>query len=94
MTAATLEPKARITARVAPSVQSVLEDAAAFLGVPLNSFIISAAVEKAGQVLATERTIKLSREDAELFAGVMENPPGPNEAVLRAAKSYGEIVLE
>ena len=89
-----VESKTRITARVSPSVQSVLEEAAAFLGVPLNSFIVSSAVEKAADVLATERTIKLSRQDAELFASMMETPPGPNKALLKAAESYGTMVRE
>src|SRR5687768_445795 len=47
--------KSRITARVNGSVHEVLENAAAILGVPLNSFIVTAAVEKASSLLAAER---------------------------------------
>ncbi len=39
-----LEPQARSTARVTASVQSVLENAAADWGVPLNRFVVRAAV--------------------------------------------------
>ena len=94
MATTALKPKARITARVPASVQSILEEAAAFLGVPVNSFVVSAAVEKAGDVLASDRTIKLSREDAELFASMLENPPGPNKALLKAAKAYSKRTRE
>jgi uncharacterized protein (DUF1778 family) len=88
------ESKSRITARVTPSVQSLLEEAAACLGIPLNSFVVSAAVEKAGAVLETERVIRLSREDAELFARTLDNPSGPNESLLKAAQTYRGAVGE
>jgi uncharacterized protein (DUF1778 family) len=93
-TSASPETKARITARVPTSVQSVLEEAAAYMGVPLNSFLVSAAVEKAGEVLAAERIIRLSRRDAEFFASVMENPPGPNQALRKAAQTYRNTIRE
>ena len=94
MATALVENKARITARVTTSVQSLLEEAAAFLGVPLNSFVVSAAVEKASELLETERQIKLGKEDAELFISLMDNPPGPNAALVKAAKTYREMVRE
>ena len=92
MATAALAPNARITARVTASVQSVLEEAAAFLGVPLHSFIVSAAVEKASDVLAAERRIKLGRQDAEFLARVMENPPEPAAALLAAAKKHRQMI--
>lgn len=85
MATAAIEPKNRITARVTPSVQSMLEEAAAFLGVPLNSFLVSAAVEKAGDVLAKERSIRLTSRDAGFLSELMENPPEPNAYLLAAA---------
>jgi uncharacterized protein (DUF1778 family) len=94
MPTAIVEPKARITARVTASVQSVLEEAAAYLGVPLNSFVVSAAVEKAGDVLESERRILLSQKDAAVFAELLENPPGPNAALLKAAQTYRATVRE
>lgn len=84
MATVALEPKHRITARVTNSVQSMLEEAAAFLGVPLNSFLVSAAVEKAVDVLAKERSIKLTSRDAEFLSELMENPPEPNAYLLAA----------
>ena len=89
-----VEPKTRITARVTASVQSVLEEAAACLGVPLNSFVVSAAVEKAGDVLESERRILLSQKDAAIFAELLENPPGPNAALLKAFQTYQKVVRE
>jgi uncharacterized protein (DUF1778 family) len=94
MATATLEAKSRITARVPTSIQLVLEQAAAYLGVPLNSFVVTAAVEKANELLAAERAIQLGRKDAELFAKLLENPPAPSPALLEAGKAYQEMIRE
>lgn len=94
MTTATLEPKARITARVPASVQNVLEEAAACMGVPVNSFLVSAAVEKANKVLEAERTIHLTPRDAEFIAQLVQNPPQPNAALREAARAYREMIGE
>jgi uncharacterized protein (DUF1778 family) len=69
-----------------PSAHSLLEDAALFLGVPLNSFIISAATEKASEVLAKERLITLSPQDAAFVAERMANPKKPNAYLRKAVK--------
>jgi uncharacterized protein (DUF1778 family) len=78
--------KPRITTRMTPKAHAVVEDAAAVLGVPLNSFIISAAVEKASDVLAKERLITLSPRDAEFVAERIEKPGKPNKFLINAVK--------
>jgi len=88
------EPKSRITARVGESVQALLEEAAAYMGVPLNSFLVSAAVEKAGDVLTMERVIKLGQRDAELIEQMVQNPPEPNGALLEAFAEGERLVGE
>ncbi len=93
-TGGTIEPKARITARVSQSTQAMLEEAAAFMGVPVNSFVVNAAVEKAGDVLAKERVIKLSQRDAGFLARLMENPPEPNASLLNAIAGVKSRVRE
>lgn len=89
-----LKTKARITARVPVSVQAMLEEAAACLGVPVNSFLVSAAVEKANKVLEAERTIHLTPRDAEFIAQLIDRPPSPNAALLEAARTYREMIGE
>ena len=85
-------PKSRITARVNVSVQEVLADAAAILGVPLNSFIVTAAVEKASSLLAAERRVKLGPEDAKFLERLLENPPEPAPALRAAVAKHREIL--
>jgi uncharacterized protein (DUF1778 family) len=75
----------RLTVRVPGSVQAKMEAAAAALGVSLNSFIVGTASREAAEVLARERTITLSPRDVECLTALIENPPEPNEYVLRAA---------
>ena len=94
MTTTTIETKARITARVPASVQSILQEAAASMGVPLNSFVVTAAVEKALDLLAAERSLQLGRRDAELFAQLLENPRAPNAALLEAGSLYKQMIRE
>ena len=58
----------------------------------MNSFIVSAVTEKAGNVLARERSIKLSEEDTKLILSLLENPPAPNEALIEAARLHREMI--
>lgn len=67
----------------------MLEQAAAYLGVPLNSFVVTAAVEKANALLAAAHTIQLGRKDAELFAKMLENSPTPALPCWRLAAPTG-----
>ena len=94
MSITAIESKNRITARVTTSVQSMLEEAAAFLGVPLNSFLVSAAVEKAGDVLAKERSIKLTSRDASFLSELMETPPEPNAYLIKAVADLKSRMAE
>jgi uncharacterized protein (DUF1778 family) len=85
-------PRGRITARVSRAHQDMLEEAAAFLGIPVNSFVVTAAMEKAGEVLETQRTIRMSARDAAVIAESLSNPPAPNAALLEAGKVYKEMI--
>ncbi len=87
-----LETKTRITARVPEPTQTLLEEAAAFSGVSLNSFVVNAAVEKAADVLAAERVIKLAQEDAEQLAQLIESPPEPTDTLVSALKSSESLL--
>ena len=87
-----LETRTRITARVGESTQTLLEEAAAFSGVSINSFVVSAAVEKAGDVLSTERVIRLAQSDAEQIEKIIATPPEPNNALKEAFKSSQSLL--
>ncbi len=87
-------PNSRNNDRVPTSVRMWLEQAAAYLGVPVNSFVVTAAVEKATELLAAEQTIQLGGKDAALFAKLLENPPAPCAALREAGKAYREMIRD
>jgi len=65
----------RITARVTPQVQELLARAAAISGVSsINSFILSAAVDKAKDIIEKESILNLTQKDTVLFLEALENP--------------------
>ena len=65
----------RITARVDIATQDLLAKAAVIAGMPsINAFVVSAAVEKAKQVVEREQTLKLSERDATLLMAVLDKP--------------------
>ncbi|TCS40990.1 DUF1778 domain-containing protein [Reinekea marinisedimentorum] len=79
----------RITARVDADTQDLLAKAAAISGVSsINSFVLSAAIEKAKQVIEREETLKLSQADAILLMEALDKPPTPNAKLKAAAKRY------
>ena len=64
----------RITARVTPQIQELLARAAAISGVSsINSFILSAAVDKAKDIIEKESILDLSQRDTMLFLEALEN---------------------
>ncbi len=65
----------RITARVDVDTQDLLTKAAAIAGMSsINSFVLSAAIEKAKQVIEREQALKLSQADAMLLMEALDRP--------------------
>lgn len=81
-----------ISADVAAHVRARIEEAAAWRGVPIGSFMIEAAVRAADEVIERERLIQLSREDAERMLTLLENPPEPNAALRKAAEAHQRLI--
>lgn len=84
----------RITARVSVDTQELLNKAAALMGISsINSFVVSAAIEKAKKIMAEEEALKLSREDAMLFMDALDKPSKPNKKLNEAFASYEKKTL-
>ena len=81
----------RITARVDIDTQDLLAKAAAISGVSsINSFVLSAAVEKAKQIIEREQALKLSEHDALLLMNALDKPAVANGALQAAFSRYDE----
>lgn len=79
----------RITARVDVDTQDLLNKATAIAGMSsINSFVLSAAVEKAKQIIEREQALKLSQADAMLLMEALDRPATENSKLKAAAQRY------
>ena len=79
----------RITARVDVDTQELLNKATAIAGMSsINSFVLSAAVEKAKQIIEREQALKLSQADAMLLMEALDRPATENSKLKAAAQRY------
>jgi len=83
----------RITTRVDEETQALLSEAAAIAGISsINSFVLSAAIEKAKTLINDQHTLQLSLADARQLFDVLDNPPEPNNYLKRAISKYKKPV--
>ncbi len=79
----------RITARVDADTQSLLNKAAALAGMSsINSFVLSAAVEKAKQIIEQDQVLKLSSNDAKILIDALDRPASINSKLKNAVERY------
>ena len=69
-------------------VHEKLLHAANLSGATLNQFVVQSALEKASAVLEQERALNLTLRDAEILFEAIENPPSPNDQLIKAAQAY------
>ena len=84
----------RFQTRMPYHVHNKLVQASELLGATLNQFIIQSALEKAQSILEQERVLNLTQKDAEIFFEAIENPPQPNEELVKAAIAYKREFLD
>ncbi len=79
----------RITARVDTDTQALLTQAAAITGVSsINSFVLSAAIEKAKKIIEREQLLKLSQRDAIILVDALDSTGQSNSRLNQAAMRY------
>lgn len=78
-----------ITAKVNVDTQDLLAKAAALSGVSsINLFVLSAAIEKAKQVIEHEQTLKINQADAMLLMEAPDKPARENTKLKLASERY------
>lgn len=78
-----------ITDRVDTSTQDLLTQAAALAGISsINSFVLSAAIEKAKDIIERERSLKLSQRDASMLIEALDSTPKLNTRLQQASRLY------
>ncbi len=86
--------KERVEFRTNSQERENFEKAASFLGMNISSFVRMAALERACEILKSEQTLVLSDEDRDLFLNALENPPKPNENLIRAFATHQSMSVE
>lgn len=86
------QDKERITARVPLNVYETLQRAASLIGVPLNSFMVQAALKEAQDYIDRHdmKIIELSAESSVWFIKQLETPKKPNKRLQKAVSNYRE----
>jgi uncharacterized protein (DUF1778 family) len=81
----------RITARVDNDTQALLTQATAISGMSsINSFVLSAAVEKAKQLIEQEQRIELTARDTKKLIMALDKPASANECLSRAFNKHND----
>lgn len=78
----------RIDFRVRSDVKQKLQQAAELEGVPLSSFLVQCAVERADEVILRNTRIELSRRDQEALVDELLNPAEPSEGLIEAFRIH------
>ena len=79
----------RITARVDIETQELLSHASAIAGMSsINSFVLSAAIEKAKKIIEQEQLLRLSQRDAIMLVDAIDAAGQSNSRLKLAAINY------
>lgn len=83
---------ARLSFRIDPELKELIELAAMHTGQTVSSYAISTLVRDARRVIEEQHTTHVSDRDWEILMDLMDNPPPPNEALIRAMQHHSEFV--
>lgn len=87
--------KARFDTRISPEQKLTFQKAATLGGYRnLSEFIVSAAQEKAKQIIKEYEKILASERDSEIFFDAIVKAEKPNDELISAAKLYKELLSE
>ena len=85
-------PRANLTIRMPAKLHRRLAEAARRRGLSLNNFLLQAAAMDADLILAQERPLRLTADDAARLLGLLDNPPGPAKALVHALANRQEWI--
>lgn len=76
----------RIEFRADPAQQARIQEAARLVNQSMSAFTLTAAVERADEIVATWTTTTVPPEFFDRLTEALDRPPRPNAALARAAK--------
>lgn len=87
VTAERKRKNARLDLRLPDDTKELLQKAASLAGLDLSAFTLSAAIEKADEILARHNSRLLSDRDRDRFLEILDNEE-PNQKLVDAVKRY------
>lgn len=87
MPRAVVEDNSRMSLRIRPEDKAVLMRAVALEHTDLTDFVVRNALRAARAVIDEAEHVQLSERDSLRVLELLENPPLPNERLLRAARA-------
>jgi len=84
---------AHLSFHIDPELKELIELAATQTGQTVSSYAISTLVREARRILEEQHTTYVSERDWEILMDLLDNPPPPNEALIRAMQSYRRLVV-
>ena len=88
MTAFPQQRDERIDLRVSANQKTLLARAASYAGVSLSSFLVSAAADRARELVAERETLNLTPRDWSKFLGALDKAERPRPKLEAAARRY------
>jgi len=85
---------ARLDARVSQEQKALIQRAADLQGRSLTDFIVASLQESAKRAIEEHEVIVLSAEARRVFIEALLNPPEPNEALRRAARTHRKLIRD
>jgi uncharacterized protein (DUF1778 family) len=82
----------RLDVRISSDLKRTIEHAAALTGQSLSDFILGIVTRRARKIIREAEVIRLTDQERDRFLAALDNPPAPNEALLRAAERYKATV--
>jgi uncharacterized protein (DUF1778 family) len=89
---AAAEKNSRLVVRIPARLRKTLQDAADLEGASLSHFVVQAAHRHAREILERENIVRLNREQTQHVFELLDHPPKPNAALLRAQALHRRIV--
>ncbi len=86
-----VENNSRMSLRIPAEEKALLMRAVAIQRTSLTDFVIRTAVEQARAVIDQAERVELSQRDRLYVLELLENPPAPNEKLIKAAQSLPNL---
>lgn len=78
----------RIDLRTTREIKDILVSAARHVGTNLTDFIVERALQEAREILAERDRIQATAADVEFVLDLLDNPPEPTPALIKAAYDW------